>query len=219
MSSRPPPAHRPANDVTAGSAPDRADDAALAIALAATSGPGRPLTKELEGKLMASFRSSRARVGTSTTAAGTQTVDLDEALAAQSPLPRPRWLGGGFGIFAAAAAVLLALGVAGVSGQGVTGKTAATATQETYVVSLARTPDGDLVVRSSAVGEPRIVWVEVERAPGVFESLGSIRVGIETALPREMTSRLGTSTRLRLSASLESKSPLFDGTIPPLRAR
>jgi hypothetical protein len=206
MSSRKSSPERPANDV------DAQDDAMLGITLAATSGEARPLSKGLEGKLMESFRGSRTRVGASTTAAGTQTVDLDNVLQAAAPVPAP-WLGRPLVRLAFAAAILLAVGAAKVSRSGTPGTGAASGT-EASSATLARGANGALIVRASP-GEAKTIWIHVERSPGTFETLGSMSVGIDSALPPELVSRLGETARVRLTAGPDSKKVLFDGPIPP----
>ena len=206
MSSQKSNPERPANDV------DAQDDAMLGITLAATSGQARPLSKGLEGKLMESFRGSRSRVGASTTAAGTQTVDLDDVLQAAAPVPAS-WFGRPLVRLAFAAAVLLAVGSAAISRTGTPSRGAASGT-EASSVTLARDAKGALVVRASS-GETKTVWIHVERSPGTFETLGSMPVGLDSALPPELVSRLGQTSRVRLTAGPDSKKVLFDGPIPP----
>lgn len=207
MSSRKSNLERPANDVEA------SEDAMLGITLAATSGEARPLSKGLEGKLMDSFRTSRGRVGASTTAAGTQTVDLDDVLRAPAPV-HEHFFSRRVGRLAAAAVVLLAVGAATVSRLGTTPGTGAGSGTEASSVTLARSANGALVVRASS-GEAKTIWIQVERAPGTFETLGSMPLGIEAAVPPELASRLGDTRRARLTDGPDSKKVLFDGPIPP----
>jgi hypothetical protein len=206
MSSRKSNLERPANDVEA------SEDAMLGITLAATSGEARPLSKGLEGKLMDSFRTSRGRVGASTTAAGTQTVDLDDVLRAPAPV-HEHFFSRRVGRLAAAAVVLLAVGAATVSRLGTPGTGAGSGT-EAPSVTLARSASGALVVRASS-GEAKTIWIHVERAPGTFETLGSMSLGIEATVPPELASRLGDTRRARLTEGPDSKKVLFDGPIPP----
>ncbi len=210
MSSRKFQPEQPANDV------DASDDAMLGITLAATSGDARPLSKGLEGKLMDSFRSSRSRVGASTTAAGTQTVDLDDVLRAPAPV-HEHFFRRRFGRLAAAAVMLLAIGAATVSRLGTTGTGAGSGT-EASSVTLVRGPDGSLMVRTSGA-ELKTIWIHAERTPGNFELIGSISVNAEAVVPPAFVARLGEAKRLRLTDDVEAKKVLFDDVVPVVRQK
>lgn len=219
---------RPANDVSHDSrTADLSDEAALALVLASTAGQAKPLSKGLEEKLMTSFRGSRGRVGATTTAAGTQTVDLDELESSSRPandtLDRRAVAKRRFAMFAVAATVLALVGAAAVTRLAPSRPDLAAggAGVPRGSLTLARAQDGSLVVRSSDphVHEPRTVWVHLQHKNGAYETLGSISMGSETTLPADMSSRFVDTDRLRLSASPSPENPLFEGQIPPASSK
>lgn len=186
------------------------EDELLAIGLAASSAEAEPLSPELEAKLMDGFRARKPRVGVSTTAAGTQTVDLDAIVEEARPARRTNPM---FGRFAMAATLVIAVGATLALRAGRHENRPTQASTLASSVSLSAAPNGAVRVRLALGETPREAFVHVENPGGTFGSSTKVSLADGAILPANVASRVADGhVRVRITAGPDAtRDVLFEG--------
>jgi hypothetical protein len=184
------------------------EDELLALGLAASAKDVEPVSPELEAKLMEGFRNRKPRVGVSTTAAGTQTFDLDALVDEERPVRRASPM---FSRFAMAATLVIAVG-ATLALRAAKNDTRSHASTAASTLSLSSS-NGAVRVRLAPDERPREAFVHVENAGGVFDSSGKIFLSDGVTLPPSVASRVADGhLRVRITAGPDAtRDVLFEG--------
>lgn len=186
------------------------EDELLALGLAASSGDLEPVSPELEAKLMDGFRARKPRVGVSTTAAGTQTVDLDSIVEEVRPVRRANPM---FARFAMAATLVIAVGATLALRAGRHESRPTQASTFSSSVSLSAAANGAVRIRLAPGEAPREAFVHVEGAGGTFGSSTKVGLSDGATLPASVGSRVADGhVRVRITAGPDAtRDVLFDG--------
>ena len=186
------------------------EDELLALGLAASSKDLEPVSPELEAKLMEGFRARKPRAGVSTTAAGTQTFDLDSIVEELRPARRANPM---FARFAMAATLVIAVGATLALRAGRHESKPTQASTVVSSVSLSTGPNGAVRIRLAPGELPREAFVHVENAGGTFDSSSKVALSDGAPLPVGIASRIADGhVRVRITAGPDAtRDVLFEG--------
>lgn len=186
------------------------DDELLALGLASTCVGHEPVSPELEAKLMEGFRARKPRVGVSTTAAGTQTVDLDSIGEEARPARRANPM---FARFAMAATLVIAVGATLALRAGRHEGRPTQASTLSSSVSLSAAANGAVRVRLARGESPREAFVHVQDPGGAFGSSTKVSLADGSTLPASVGSRVADGHVLvRITAGPDAtRDVLFEG--------